>query len=286
MDGARVHVHPITPDDTAAVSVFLHDHLNSALPPRQWRSLLEPPWDATAPNSGFMLVQDARIVGAYAAVYSRRVVAGEKVAFCNLAAFCVLDPYRMHSLRLARAILAQPGYEFTDFSPSGSVVALNERLGFRRLDTASVLCVNAPLPPRRGLTVTSEPSELAEVLHGEDLAVYRDHRATAARHVAVARGERYAYLIVRRERRKRLPWFAVPVYAAGDIGLLREAWPQLLSHLGLRLRLPFTLAEPRVLGFAPRGYRPSRSRPKMFRSQRVDAAQIDGLYSELVLLEW
>ena len=41
----------------------------------------------------------------------------------------------------------QDGYHFTDLSPSGNVVALNRRLGFTQLDTATALVPNLPWPP-------------------------------------------------------------------------------------------------------------------------------------------
>ena len=38
--------------------------------------------------------------------------------FCNITSWCVLQPYRSHSLRLAMALVSQPGYHFTDLSPT------------------------------------------------------------------------------------------------------------------------------------------------------------------------
>ena len=121
-------VHPITADDVDSVSRYLHEHLNHRVPVRAWAGLLQPSWDGQGPNHGFQLVSDGRIVGVYVAVYS--FTAG-RLPVCNLAAFCVLEDHRAHSLRLVRALLAQKGFVFTDLSPSGSVPAMNERLGVR-----------------------------------------------------------------------------------------------------------------------------------------------------------
>ncbi|PZF85515.1 hypothetical protein C1I92_05080 [Jiangella anatolica] len=228
------------------------------------------------------------MVGVYAAVYSERDIAGERVAFCNLAAFCVLEEYRTHSLRLVRALLGQKGYVFTDLSPSGNVIALNERLGFTRLDTATRLVANLPRISGRGTRVTTDPAALERTLTGRDADVYRDHReAPAAQHLLVERDGAHGYLVYRRDRRKRLPLFATPLYAGGDRGVLRQAWPAVGAHL-LRQGLPLTLAERRVLGFAPGGpgTELSQPRPKMFRAADVDPESIDHLYSELTLVRW
>lgn len=284
-----VQLRPILEEDVDRVSSFLHERLNRRLSSATWRSVLAPPWQSAAPNRGFQLVQDGHVIGVYAAVYSQREVEGATIRFCNLAAFCVLEEYRTHSLRLVRALLRQKGYEFTDLSPSGNVVALNERLGFIRLDTSTRLTPNLPAIARRGVTISGDPAVIEAVLTGVDAALYRDHRhAAAARHLVVvsADGE-YAYLVFRKDRRKRVAVFATPLYAGGSRSLLRAAWPQVASHLLLTHALAVTLAEPRILGFTPRlGMTLSSPRARMFRGGIVSADQVDYLYSELTLIEW
>ena len=288
MDRGDVEVRPITDDDVTAVAAFLHEQLNTGVAIAAWERIFTPPWQAQAPNRGFQLIAGSAIVGAYAAVYSDRDIDGEVRRFCNLAAFCVRKDYRAHSFRLLRAILAQQGFEFTDFSPSGNVVSLNQRLGFTVLDTTTRVAVNLPRLPRHGLAVTADPGVVASTLRGDDARVYRDHRdAPAARHIVATSGGEYCYLVVRKDRRKGLGIFASVLYAGGDAGLLRTAWPRIASHLLLRHGALATLAERRILGFMPAlGYIMRRPRAKMFRSSNVSAETIDYLYSELALVQW
>jgi hypothetical protein len=136
--------------------------------------------------------------------------------------------------------------------------------------------------------VTTDPAALDRVLTGRDAEVYRDHRdAPAAQHLLVERDGAHGYFMFRRDRRKRLPLFATPLYAGGDPGALEAAWPAVGAHL-LRHGLPLTLAERRVLGFTPGGpgRELDRPRPKMFRSKDVGPESIDHLYSELTLVRW
>jgi GNAT superfamily N-acetyltransferase len=288
MDLGEIDVRPISDADADAVCDFLHHQLNPRVPAEAWNALLAPPWQADAPNHGFQLVVGATVVGVYVAVYSERRVDGQRRRFCNLAAFCVRPDYRSHGFRLLRAILAQKGLEFTDLSPSGNVVALNKRLGFALLDTATRVAPNLPRLPRRGLTVTDDPAIIAGILDQRDVQVYRDHRnAPAARHIVAIAGAEYSYLVVRKDRRKRLPFFVSALYVGGSGDLLRSAWPQIASHLLLRHGALATLAERRILGFLPRFGRDQRApRAKMFRSEVVPAEAIDYLYSELTLLSW
>ena len=281
---AGVSVGPIDDPDTGPVSRFLHANLNGGVSPAAWAALLRPPWaTGDEPNRGFQLVDGDRIVGVYAAVYSTRP--WSSAAVCNLAAFCVLEPYRVQALRLVRAVLGQKGYLFTDLSPSGNVPAMNERLRFRYLDTSTRLLMNLPRP-RPGVSVTADRDVLTTTLRDRDAAVYADHhRAPAARHLLVRDGSDHAYLMYRRDRRKRLPLFASPLYVGGDPALLRRSWSAVGAHL-LGRGLPATLAEGRVLGFVPRGAgrQLEHPRPKMFRGGDDD--EVDYLYSELTLLEW
>jgi hypothetical protein len=269
------------------VGQFLFRHLNGSVAPEQWSEIVNTPWEVPAPNHGFQLINGTNVVGVYLAVYSVRDSETGVVMVCNLAAFCVLEPFRAHGLRLARALLTQKGYEFTDLSPSGNVVSLNERLGLRHLDTSTRLVMNLPAPPIGGIHVIDDPATLPSVLRGRDLDIYRDHReAAAARHLAVERDGEYAYLVFRRDRRKGLPIFATPLYVGGNSAVLQACWPSVAARILLAHRLPFTLAERRILGFLPRvGVELPNPRPKMFRGQR-SAASIDYLYSELTLIEW
>ncbi|MET0714120.1 MAG: hypothetical protein ABWY23_04085 [Mycetocola sp.] len=288
MELGKVEVRPISSADADTVSRFLRENLNRRVTLDAWRAILAPPWDGDAPNHGFQLVVDSEIVGAYVAVYSERDIDGVPRRFCNLAAFCVRDEHRSHSFRLVRAILAQQGFEFTDFSPSGNVVALNSRLGFATLNTTTRVVPNLPRLPRRGLTVTESAAVLKRTLMGRDARAYLDHRnAPAARHVVATAGGEYCYLVVRRDRRKRLPLFATPLYVGGSVELLRSAWPHLASHLLFRQGALATLAEERILGFSPPlGHTLRSPRAKMVRSTEVSSDAVDYLYSELTLLEW
>lgn len=283
---SKVAVLPIGHDDVEPVSAFLHEHLNTRVPPKRWAALLRPPWGLVGPNQGFQLLDDDhRVVGVHVAVYSIR--GNGAIRVCNLAAFCVLEEYRSHSLALLRALLRQRDWIFTDLSPSGVVPTLNERLGFRHLDTTTRLVLNRPRLSDRG-EVTTSPDVLRAVLTGKDATVFHDHGdAPASRHLLVRDEGGYGYLVYRRDRRKRLPLFASPLFAGGTPAVLQRLWPAVSAHL-LMQGMPAVLAEQRVLGFTPMGLGRglARPRPKMYRGDLPPEVSRDHLYSELTLLEW
>jgi len=283
-----IAVRAIDDNDLPEVGQFLHEHLNQRVPAPTWVQAVQVPWKVDAPNYGFLLRADDRVVGAYLALYSERVIDGRAERFCNLGAWCVLPDYRLHSLRLLKALLAQDGYTFTDLSPSGTVVPLNERLKFRFLDTSTALMPGLPWPSVPGRTkIISDRATIERSLSGRELEIYHDHAdAAAARHLLLRRGDASCYVIFRKDRRKNLPVFASILYA-GDAELFHASARTLARHLLLRHGVLATLAEPRVVGRRPR---PSimlgKPRRKMYRSTHLEPGQIDYLYSELVCVGW
>jgi hypothetical protein len=285
---ARVELVPITAEDIDTVARFLCDNLGCRGGVDGWASAIRTPWPTEQPNHGFLLREEGAVVGVHLAFYSQRELDGQPEQLCNLAAWCVLPTHRQHGFRLLRALLAQRGYHFTDFSPSGNVVALNLRLGFEPLDTTTALVPNLPLPARSGnVRLSADPDELARRLRGRDLDIYRDHvRAPAAHHLLLTRGEETCHVIFRRDRRKSLPLFASIVHVSNQ-ALFQIAAGRVYRHLLLRHGIPLTLNELRVVGSRPRFALMLRSsRPKMYRSTTLRPEQIDYLYSELACVAW
>jgi hypothetical protein len=282
------HLRPIADADVYAVAEFLHAHLNHRVPPQAWARALFVPWKVDAPNHGFMLRVEGRVVGAYLAFYSERQIDGRTEPFCNLGAWCVLPEHRFQSIRLLRALLAQEGYHFTDLSPSGSVVPLNTRMKFQFLDTATALVPNLPWPgwPGQG-TVSCDPEVLRRTLVGQDAEIYHDHvEAGAARHLVLIRGDQSCYVVFRRDRRKHVSLFASVLHVSDPV-LFRTMFRPFARHLLLHHRIPVTLAEVRVVGARPPlSVILTSPRRKMFRSTHLAPTQVDYLYSELVCLPW
>lgn len=279
-----VTVEPIMIGDLAEVGDFLHDHLNARVSARDWATAPQVPWRVDQPNYGFRLLADTTLVGVMLAFYSDRRIDGRTERICNLAAWCVLPEHRTHSFRMLRAALSQPGYSFTDLSPSGAVVPLDERLGFEHLDAGAQLVPCLPLPTW-GTTVVDDRATVEALLDGDALQIYLDHSGVAAaHHVLLRRGGRDCYVIYRRDRRRNLRVFVSVLYVS-DPQLFRRSLRAFGSHVLRRRHGLVVLLEERVVGrvvFAPE----IGGRPKMFKSATIDATDIDNLYSELMCVAW
>jgi len=284
-----VELAPIGDGDVAATAAFLHANLNERVPADVWERMVVAPWPGDAPNRGFLLRDEGRIVGVHLAFYADRVIAGKAVRVCNLAAWCVLPSHRLHSLKLLKALLAQSGVDlFTDFSPSGSVVPLNRRLGFQELDTTTFLVPGLPWPSVPGrITVVSDPTAVERLLDPRELPVYRDHRrATAAHHLVLRQGDRHCWVAFRRDRRKGLPLFA-SVLHVGDPEVFQAGLTVFSRHLLVRRGIPAVLVEERLAGrLGIPAIRLRQARPKMYRGPETGSEDVDYFYSELTCVAW
>jgi hypothetical protein len=286
-DTPAVELSPIGDGQVDQVAEFLHRELNPRVAAEAWAKGIGVQWVPGAPNHGFMLLEDGTVVGANIAFYSEREINGLRERFCNLGALCVTDSRRAHAIRLVRAILQQPGYHFTDFSPSGSVIELNRRLGFRSLDNSTALQLNWPVVPKPSVGLITDEVEIEHRLSGRDLQIFRDHRGSAAaHHLLVTSGPELCYVIGRRDRRKRLPVFLSILYVS-NAELFSRSARRIAHHFLVHTGAVATLLERQVTGHPPRGSIPLRhARQKMFKSPYLGPADIDYLYSELTQIAW
>lgn len=278
--GGELDLRPITTADVGGVGAFLRAQLNGRLSAATWAAAIVPPWAGEAPNHGFLIAADRQIVGVQIAIYSERVIMGRLERICNIAAGCTAADYRIHEGRLLRSVLAQPGFTFTDLSPSGASLSGDQPGRFSEIDTRSVLLPNLPKLGRRSVEVTGDPRELAEALTGDDLRLYADHdRCLAARQLLIRSGTEQCHVIYRCDRRKGVATIASILYASAP-ELLRRALPELRSYLLGHDRAMATTAEIRLIGW-PDGAIELPPARRVFWSTRLRADQLDYLYSEL-----
>lgn len=286
---STVDVRPVLDEDITNVAEFLYAHgaeIGGQVSPDTWAKAMTVQWSFDTPNRGFMLVHHGRVVGVYVAFYSERVIDGRIERFCNLATWCVDANYRPHSIRLLKALLGQPGYHFTDLSPSERVVEINRRLGFQELDASRVSyrTLSWPMFSLR-VQVTSAHHKIEEMLTGNDLAIYRDHRsAVGLLQVVAAQDGQTCHLIFRTARPGRIrkvPY--VKLLYASNPGLLRQAIRPVAGHLLRRYGATEIRADLRIMkeqhgrSVKLRNLR----RPRMFRTTSLRAEHVDYLYSEL-----
>jgi hypothetical protein len=281
-----VELQPITDADLLEVGEFLSVHYPPDTKGTNWgeawgRTVNLP--GSNAPNHGFLLRSEGKVVGSLSAIYSTRMINGILEHFCNLSVWCVAPEFRMHSVRMMQAILAQPGYHFTDLVPSTTVQKLNLRLGFKYLDTTTYLMPNLPWPKRSYASIVDNPAEIAGILKihsGRDLAIYLDHaHCPHTKHLLILSGVEACYVQWRKQKHAHMKWISIR-YVSRPIVLWRE-FRVLARWFLFHAHCPFTLAEIRVTRFRvfPSWVFP-RPVKRMYKST-LPPDYIDYLYSEI-----
>lgn len=284
----RSRVVPISDVDLDEVSSFLNRHMDRHVPQAAWRQSFHVGRRFSPPNHGMMLLAGDTLVGVHAAYYSERDFGGGRVEkMCNLGSWFVQPAQRVQGARLLKALLDQPGYHFTDLTPTGNVLAINRRLGFTFLDSRSVLVPTMPWGRKRG-TITADPDQLADGLPEPERRIHDDHRrAPAARQILLRNDRGSCHVVFRVDRRTSPTGLVASVLHVGDRNVFRSMLLPFLGHLLLRHGVVAMLAEIRVIGYRPPGSILLRNfRRKMYRSRTLRPSEIDYLYSELVAVPW
>lgn len=294
----QVDVRPLSAGDVPAVlDLVCRQEFAEGQPPGALRQVLEAPWMADRPHSGFVLEAGGRIVGCFGLVFSTRVVDGRPVRFANATTWFVERPFRRHARRLLEACLALEGCAITALSASAHVCEVFEAKGFEVVSRRR-LFYGPPSSPLAWVRrrVLDDPRAIAGLLGEEHRRILEDHLPYGLGHFLVREGERYCYLVAKRRMEKgwflpsrappRLRLHAYPVsdvFFVSDPSMAVRQWAHLRSHMMLRQRtVGVTVEESFLGGLAPR----ARSTPHHLHvfPPGTPPRSIDALYSELVFL--
>jgi len=281
-------LEPIRDQDLPEFCAFLHRHLSPNHPPEVWAEAFRQGWGADKPNNGFLIRDEhGAIVGGIGAIYAVYPVRGKPEQFCNITSWVVLDQYRTQSMRLAMAVVSQPGFHFTDLSPTAVVEQSLKFLKFKPMDERRVVLFNLPAPHLRlaGWKVLTEEAAIEAVLDDAALKVYRDHRHFPwLRFVAVGKGRDWSLVAYKRAVLKGLP--SAEIIGFTNPGNVLRCLPLLGCHFILR-GMATTRVEVRLLPGLPvwphkvlAGYR-----NKVFRSDALGESDIQNLYTESAALD-
>jgi hypothetical protein len=278
-------LEPIRNEDLQEFCAFLHANLNPNISASLWAEAFQQDWGMDKPNNGFLLRDpEGRIVGGIGAIYAEQTIRGKPERFCNITSWCVLEQYRSHSMRLAMALVSQPGFHFTDFTPTVVVAGSLRFLKFKPMDGRVTVMPNLPWWDPR-VRVVSDPETIERVLSPRDAKVYRDHRHFPwLKHAAVGRPGAYCHVVYKKGVLKHLPC-AVVLYASAPDLFLRYRFTLgryfLFRHgmASMRIESRFLPRPPRFSAQVDGYYN------KMFRSDTLCESDISNLYSEFAALD-
>ncbi|BBL60243.1 hypothetical protein [Methylomonas koyamae] len=279
-------IEPIQDGDLLPFCQFLTEHLSNQRSAEQWAQAFRQNWISDKPNNGFVIRDSGKIVGGIGAIYAERKIRGQTERFCNITSWCVLEAYRAQSMRLAMAVVSQPGFHFTDLTPTEVVSKTLQFLKFKPMNERHAIWPNFPWPfsAIAGVKVITDHETIASVLPADAGKVFTEHRHLSwLQHAAVGKPGAYCHVVWKPNRLKGVN--GAMILGFSDAELFLRYRHTFGSHLFWQGRF-YTRVESRLLPTVPTlalelaGYR-----NKVFRSDTLTAADISNFYSELMALD-
>lgn len=269
----------------------IHDHLLTRLdrkrPREEWRRIFECSWTTDREHVGRALYDGDEPVAFLGLLFHERVVDGRVRRFCNVSSWIAKPAYRKEASLLALALRRLGDHTITNLSPNEVAFAVFRRLGFDVLERHSTL-----LSPHRilgwshwrsGTRVSDPLVRRAEVLGEGERRILEDHR-DCAHHAVAEHPEGHCYVVYTIGRR----WYqrSVRIHHLGARELFARCLPGLQLHWLRRHGATLAECDGRLLeGSGLSGtWNVPRTNPRLFRPAGLEPAQIDNLYSEVVLL--
>ena len=245
-------------------------------------------WERDETYCGLILVDGDRTVGFLGMIFSRRSINDRVEKFCNLTSWFVCKDYRSRAIFLILPLHALKDYTITDLTPSKNVYKIQNKLGFKDLETKGRLLLpfgrRLFQPKYSPINLTHDLAAIEQRLEGQNLKIFNDHKHYRCFHFLLTGKDRYCYIIYTKLRRKRIQHAHLHYISDPDLFALayRDIRKSILSHAKARFllidsrlvknkKLPLSICLP---------YRA----PKQYISSTLKPEQIDNLYSELVML--
>jgi acetoacetyl-CoA synthetase len=281
-------------DDFERVYPLLLEFKNSHLSKEHWRRLFVDHSGLQNDHFGWVLVDDDDVVGFVGTILSERTIRGETVRLCNTSSWIVKHEYRAHSLALHAKVVADKSVTVTNLSPTSQTLKLLEKLGFTLMDKSQRIIL--PVVTKQTFVdrckILTDRGAVEGALEGEHLRFFRDHQLPHNHHILLRTPADDCYVMMNRTLKSiggglRLPFARVHYIGAPDI-FVRHL-EKLVLRVAASFKIVAMIVDDRMLhGAAPwhSFMRPGGERKAAFRSKRLAADDIDGLYTEAVLLNY
>jgi fatty-acyl-CoA synthase len=295
---ARTRTSPdIRPADQADIEPLcrlLHQGFSDP-PPAAWQRLFDYEWLKDKPDLGLVLTVGDDIVGFLGAVYAWREIAGKTGLVCNQTSWYVRPEYRSWGAELLATAIQNKNMTFTALTPGAGIRQMLKSMGYSELGMKKIA-----LPPllqfdslrERAPMICFDREMVRRSLDEHHQRIFDDHVPYDCLQLSVSTEQECAFLVAKRRAggnarlRKLFPTNMKIAYSE----ILYCSNPRLLAcHIERvkqailrRQRTLLLVFDEHLFGEPPKGL--PFDVPAFYKSTCFDAAELDKLYSELVLL--
>lgn len=280
-----VVIRPALAPDRDAVCHFLHEKMDSRIPVERWRSITDRRWISDMPEFGVLAEDNGRVIGYVNAIYAKRTIGGKTRHTGNLGALYVDRDYRGQGLGLdiLRNVMARDDVTYTTFTSNPPAVRLVLKAGMERLDERRLVWYPGGEASAE-VEISSDVDAFADRLPVLARQVLADHVGLGLESAVISAPDGAICLVIYYVKRKGENIAYHEVLYVSDA----EVFGRHVRSFAARI-LP---ADQAVLSvdsrFLDGAVKPDASEeirvPRHYRPAGLAAAEIDFLYSEVVLL--
>jgi hypothetical protein len=273
-------------EDFKDVYPLLLEFNNPRLAREDWKEIFTNHWGKQQDYFGYMLVNNDKVVGFLALIFSARLINDKIQKFCNIGSWIVKKEYRSETALLILPVLKLKEYTLTVSTPSKEVYLMLKKLGFKDLETH--INIILPLPSLVRLSenclVEFDKNAIKGYLSQGDLKIYRDHLKFETIHMLLRSGDENCYVVLNKTKKRFFPF--ARIHYISNLELFLKYIGHIKARVCLRLRVCGLLISQWYLkNCKPSGLiRIRRPQPTLFKSDSVEKDDIDTLYSEQFLL--
>ena len=297
-EAVDVGVRPAGPADIPVICDLLAEaSLDGTFGPmtrESWGRLFDYGWFKDKPDLGYVLLHQNTIVGFLGTIYAHREIDGKQGVFCNYTSWYVRPGFRGQGAALMRAAMRDREVTYTSFTAGSVSRQVLEMLQFLRSGNGRLLLPpgwNAETLRNSSPKIRFDAATVRAALDDRWRRVFDDH-APHCLQLLAREGSQQAYIVVKR-RQMAVSWLSriFPMRARLPYSdILYCSDPQLLARHLERIKLAilrhqktaFLVADSRMFERRPLGL--AIQDHALFRSSVFQSADLDRLYSELVLL--
>ena len=282
---SRAKVRPAVASDIEAICRLLNEQMNRRLLPERWRRITSYGWLRDKPDFGRVVDDGGRIVGFVGSVYADREIRGRRERVVSMSSWYLDKAYRGQGLgfELMGSATADDSATYTMLTVSPRNLAMLPKLGYRILDHDRYAW-SVSGRPAAGLEIEQDVARILPRTDPIQCRMLQDHVGLPVHPVLISAGDG-SCLAVFSVKKKGEDVTYFDALHLSDPGFF-AAHAQAIADALLPPGKAVLAVDRRLLaGHKADGAVEPIPVARYYKSQRLAPAEVDNLYSELLLLD-
>ena len=281
---SKAKVRPAVAADIDAVCQLLHEQMNRRLLPERWRRITSYGWLAEKPDFGRVVDDGGKIVGFVGSVYADREIAGRRERIVSMSSWYLDKAYRGQGLgfELMRSATEDESASYTMITVSPRNLAMLPGLGYRLLDGDRRVWA-ASGRPVGGIEIEQDPARILAKADPGERRMLQDHAGLPIHPALITAADgRCLAVFSNKKKGEDVTYFDVLHLSDGAV-FARHA--QAIADELLPPGKALLATDTRLLGGETGGSVEVMPVARYYKSKRLTPAEVDNMYSELLLLD-